>query len=385
MPEVWSIASVISGDGRITLVATGDAAEAGDPAQPGVWWLSQITAGQVGWSGDWRSAGLPAPGLRSGRPRIAAARNSDGCPAVAVCGVDNAIWYAWQEKPDGPWSAWRTLDRPPPASAFTHPSDPTLVQHGDGRLAVFVTVAGEVWTRRQEEQRDPESWTSWTSVGGEVPVLADSSARPTVAQQDDVRLEVLATSGENLRHILETEIGGPWSHWRRIGCTKGPGQPLVTLDDERHLVTVVVDALGHLRRNVQLTPGGPWGGWHGIQPPQPGTFEPLGMALASHADARPVFLAPYLDAAGQGQVWLVERVPPAADDWRSRTLGPHPLPELAAFATRIEDPVLTVDASGRLIAAFRVTGSANIYWLRQEEVNGDVWLEGVLRAAPPPP
>jgi len=70
--------------------------------------------------------------------------------------------------------------------------------------------------------------------------------------------------------------------------------------------------------------------------------------------------------------------------WR-HTLGPHPLPELAAFATRIEDPVLTVDANGHLIAVFRVTGSANIYWLRQEDVNGDVWLEGVLRAAPPTP
>jgi hypothetical protein len=202
MPEVWSIASVVLLDGRIALVATGDAAEAGDPARPGVWWLTQETAGQVGWNGDWQYAGLPAPGLRGGRavPRIAAAGKGDGGLAAAVCADDAAIWYAWQEKPDNSWSAWYSLATPPVAGT-TSPSDPVLVLDGRGRLA-------------------------------------------------------------------------------------------------------------------------------GV-------------------------------------------------------LGPHPPPELASFARRIEDPVLSVDADGHLVATFRVTGSTNVYWLRQQEVNGDLWLEGVHRAAPP--
>jgi hypothetical protein len=383
MPEVWSIASVVLLDGRIALVATGDAAEAGDPARPGVWWLTQETAGQVGWNGDWQYAGLPAPGLRGGRaaPRIAAAGKGDGGLAAAVCADDAAIWYAWQEKPDNSWSAWYSLATPPVAGT-TSPSDPVLVLDGRGRLAVFVTVVGEVWTRRQREQRDLESWTSWAPVGGEVTVLADWSARPAVALLDDGRLEVLATSGSDLRYILETG-GDDWAHWRRIACPPALQQPLVALDARNSLVVVVLTAFGHMLRNVQLAPGGDWEGWHGMAPPQPGDFEPLGMALALHADSRPVFLAPYVDGSSREQVWLIEQVRQPVGEWRSRVLGPHPPPELASFARRIEDPVLSVDADGHLVATFRVTGSTNVYWLRQQEVNGDLWLEGVHRAAPP--
>jgi hypothetical protein len=44
---------------------------------------------------------------------------------------------------------------------------------------------------------------------------------------------------------------------------------------------------------------------------------------------------------------------------------------------------MVVDSDGHLLATFRVADSTNVYWLRQSEVNGDVWLEGVLRADPP--
>jgi hypothetical protein len=383
MPELWSIASVVLTDGRIALVATGDAAQAGDPVRPGVWWLVQETPGQVGWNGDWQSAGIPAPGLPARRAaRIAASRHSRGGLAAAVCGDDNAIWYAAQEKPDGSWPVWSSLGTPP-AAGTTNPSDPTLVQDGEGRIAVFVTVVGEVWTRRQHEPHDQYSWTSWAPVGGEVTVMDDSSARPTVVLLDDGRLEALAKSGSYLRYILEKAGGDEWAHWRRLGSPPASRQPLAAVQGRDRLVVALLMEFGHMAQNVQLVLDGDWEGWHVMVPPQLNGFAPLGMALALHADGRPVFLTPYVDDTGHEQVWLLEPAGPSADDWRSRVLGPHPAPELEGFARRIEDPVLNVDANGHLVAAFRVTNSTNIYWLRQKEINGDVWLEGILRAAPP--
>src|SRR2546421_379729 len=79
-----------------------------------LWRIWQKTPGN-GW-GNWSSSGQPP--VKTSGPTLppAVVQNLDGRLEVFLLGADGAIWHIWQNAPNGTWSNWASLSKPPTAA-----------------------------------------------------------------------------------------------------------------------------------------------------------------------------------------------------------------------------------------------------------------------------
>jgi hypothetical protein len=385
MPERSSSAVVVNGDGRLALLATARAATSEEEFRGAVWRIPQRSPGEQGWtqSGDWQSLGTPADGLPWASTKIVLARNSDErLEAAVIAGDDGAIWHAWQTEPGKGWSEWRSLGLP--ELRIGPPSTPAMMVNEDGRLELFTLADGAVWHRwQQQAARGP--WHDWHSLGRPPGVTGSTTIAPTVARNVDGRLELfLALEGE-VWHIWQTRVNNGWSDWSPLenpGAT--PGRLAVARDREGRLVLVATTDDGGLsHRSQQAASQGPWTPWTPLEAPADAkVIESI--ALRRQSDGRLVLLAFHPTGGDDHALWLVEQTDPDLD-WTGRSLGQQPLRALAVAGgiPEVTSPVLALDGVGQLLLVFRIPGTTDLYWLRQDRPDGTQWLEGFERHTPP--
>jgi hypothetical protein len=385
MPELSSSAVVVNEDGRLELLATARAATSEEDFRGAVWRIPQRSPGEKGWteSGDWQSLGTPADGLPWASTKIVLARNSDErLEAAVIAGDDGAIWHAWQTEPGGGWSEWRSLGLP--ELRMGPPSTPAMMVNEDGRLELFTLADGAVWHRwQQQAARGP--WHDWHPLGRPPGVTTHTTIAPTVARNVDGRLELfLALEGE-VWHIWQTRVNNGWSDWSPLeNPGAAPGLLAVARDREGRLVLVATTDDGGLSHRSQQAAGqGPWTPWMPLEAPADAkVIESI--ALRRQSDGRLVLLAFHPTGGDDHALWLVEQTDPDLD-WTGRSLGQQPLRALAVAGgiPEVTSPVLVLDGVGQLLLVFRIPGTTDLYWLRQDRPAGTQWLEGFERHTPP--
>ena len=132
-------------------------------------------------------------------------QNLDGRLEVFVLGADGAIWHIWQNAPNGTWSNWASLSKPPTAAIAGPPS---VAQNKDGRLELLVNATdGALWHIWQTVTG--KSWGGWASLGP--PPNTTTNLYPFVLENADGRLEAFITSYDGaLWHAWQVTPGGHW-------------------------------------------------------------------------------------------------------------------------------------------------------------------------------
>lgn len=175
-----------------------------------VWQIWQMVP-NGGWS-NWAKLGKPPAAIR-GADRITVGRNNDGRQELFVMGADNALWHIWQLSPNSGWSDWESLNKPEHKDL----SEPVVQQNADGHLEVFSPGNGAFCNRWQEA---PNSRV-WRHEGwNEKP-----KPRPAVgltwleaARNFENRLEVLAFGDDGaLWHAWQVDVAPNWSEWKSLG------------------------------------------------------------------------------------------------------------------------------------------------------------------------
>jgi hypothetical protein len=135
---------------------------------PHVLWHIWQTAPNNGWS-DWAPLGTPPGGTLTSA--LAVSRNEDGRLEVFGRGLDTRVWHTWQGGPIAGWSAWTLFANLTAALGPAADPDefPMVGQNADGRLQLFVRVAGMgfaapgflVWMTWQEQDGPLGGWSDW--------------------------------------------------------------------------------------------------------------------------------------------------------------------------------------------------------------------------------
>jgi hypothetical protein len=236
------------------------------------------------FSGPAEAPVLPLGGRLSGDPVVAA--TADGRIEIFVRGTDNALWHIAQLMPNGEWPISDTaVDRPddkrPDASWSTWTSlggqltdDPAVSLNQDGRLEVFVRGTDKaLWHAWQTSPGG--AWSPWRSLGGQL------SSKPGVGVNADGRLEVFARGTDNaLWHTAQTSPNGGWSAWDSL-AGQPAGDPVVGANSDGTLDVFVRgtdSALWHVR---QTSPNGSWSAWASLGGELTGDA-----AVGSNADGR---------------------------------------------------------------------------------------------------
>jgi hypothetical protein len=264
------------------------------------------------------------------------------------------------------------------------PSTPVMMTNEDGRLELFTLADGAVWHRwQQQAARGP--WHDWHPLGRPPGVTTHTTIAPTVARNVDGRLELfLALEGE-VWHIWQTRVNNGWSDWSPLeNPGAAPGLLAVARDREGRLVLVATTDDGGLSYRSQQAAGqGPWTPWTPLDTPADAkVIESI--ALRRQSDGRLVLLAFHPTGGDDHALWLVEQTDPDLD-WTGRSLGQQPLRALAVAGgiPEVTSPVLALDGVGQLLLVFRIPGTTDLYWLRQDRPDGTQWLEGFERHTPP--
>src|SRR5207253_1613234 len=116
-----------------------------------VWQIWQ-TAPNGGWS-EWKKLGKPPKDIRRG-DRVTTSANLDGRQELFLIGGDDALWHIHQVAPNVGWDGWESLGKPRDA-AFPEPKDrdlsnPLVRKNSDGHLEVFAPGNGAFCNRWQE-------------------------------------------------------------------------------------------------------------------------------------------------------------------------------------------------------------------------------------------
>jgi hypothetical protein len=284
-------------DGRIeAFTVVPDTVGSGDgPSGGALWHIWQQTPG--GSWGTWFSSGKPSASAGVGYETLCVGSNSDGRLEAFATGTDRALWHIYQLAPNGTWSSWASLAKPPNTSGSTFLGSGT---NADGRIEVFTLGDdsgefgnGNLWHIWQTTPGG--SWSSWFSSGKQDSDLIVKP--PIVCRNADGRLEVFLLSElRSLWHIWQLTPNGLWSTWTSLGFPPpypGDDIPPDTGSDENVCVAQNKDghleafqdaidgALWHIR---QQTPGGSWGGWLSLgTPPGVGVRNPY---VIANADGR---------------------------------------------------------------------------------------------------
>src|SRR5437763_2735898 len=130
----------------------------------------------------WSSLGTPAP-LAEFPPSPTVGRNADGRLEVFYTDKIGEIWHIWQTAPNGTWSSWASLNKPPNISFSTGTA---VDENADGRLEVFTVGSdGALWHIWQSTAGG--GWyNTWFSSGKPSGINLQSS--PTLVRNADGRL-----------------------------------------------------------------------------------------------------------------------------------------------------------------------------------------------------
>jgi hypothetical protein len=123
--------------------------------------------------------------------------NTNGRLEVFALGTDGALWHIWQTVPNGTWSSWASLAKPPTTNSTSLGSG----TNADGRIEVFtIGNDGNLWHIWQTAPGG--SWSSWNSLGK--PGSGLGAYMPlSVSRNVDGRLEVFVIG---YAHDLRNEI-----------------------------------------------------------------------------------------------------------------------------------------------------------------------------------
>ena len=260
-------------DGRLEVFAIG---------LGGIFNISQISP-NGGWRDSWRSKGSPS----NVRIKLhVVGRNADGRQEIFAVGDDNGLWQKWQVAPNNGWSVWRTLGTPARDISLTDQF--TVGSNQDGRQEVFVVGSDEnVW---QIWQTAPNGgWSDWRKLG-KPPAEIRRSDRITVGSNADGRQELFVMGGDDaLWHIWQVAPNAGWSDWKSLGKPRDQfGFPVNSPEPpkDRDLSQPVVqrNADGHLEvfapgngafcnrwQEKPIFPGSAWRreGWNAKPKPRP--------------------------------------------------------------------------------------------------------------------
>ena len=188
---------------------------------------------------------------------VAATAGDGGLDIVLpVTGLQETEMSHRRRGPDGKWTDWALLGRPPgELNGFITPV--LTANTGSGRLELFaVSAQGAVWHRWQALDG---SWSPrWSPLGdahGTVTGIA-------VAADSDGRLELCATLADHtVARRRQGLPGQPWSEWASLGhpATSAVADPVLILDarDCLHLLLALPHGQGIVTLQ-QETPSGPW-------------------------------------------------------------------------------------------------------------------------------
>lgn len=236
-------------DGRQEVFAVG--------SDGNVWQIWQ-TAPNGGWS-DWRRLGKPPAEIR-GPDRITVGNNADRRQELFVMGRDDALWHIWQVAPNAGWSDWESLGKPKDLFDGSEPpkdrdlSEPLVRKNADGHLEVFAPGNGAFCNRWQEGPNNRiwrhEGWNEKPKPRPEVGLTWLEAAL-----NFENRLEVLAFGDDGaLWHAWQIDVKPNWSHWESLES------PPVRIREADHL-TIGTNQDGRLEAFVVGNDGAVWHIW----------------------------------------------------------------------------------------------------------------------------
>jgi hypothetical protein len=221
------------------------------------------------------------PGNVTLRPALAVGKNQDGRLEVFAISTDNTLWHRYQGEPNGPWVGWGSMGRPPGGlNLFSL----TVGQYQDGRLVVFALDVENhaLWYRQQQEPNGP--WTNWMNLGkppGSVDLYTLAAGR-----NKDGRLEIFSGGGTRgggefeftnvaLWHRWQKHPNGPWANWTNMSNppnTTTPPYPVVGQNLDQRMEIFTVGGGGTLWHRWQHAPNSAWSQWTSMGTP-PGEFK----------------------------------------------------------------------------------------------------------------
>ncbi len=283
-------------DGRIEAFCTGS---------DGALWHIWQTAPGKGW-GTWSSFGRPIPTVElDPKDAPCVESNPHGRLEVFAKGTDGALWHIYQTAPNGTWSSWASLGKPPTTSSTSLGSS----TNADGRMEVFtVGEDGGLWHIWQYTPGG--SWSGWNSLGK--PASGLGAFMPlTVSRNFDGRLEVFVKGSDGaFYHVWQHTPGGSWGGWFDFGSP--PAAPTdfgAVAPNKDGRLDFLVSAANGLWHTWQITPGGPWGGWFSLG--NPAGTQISSPCVIANADGR---LEAFLTTTG-GALWHTWQVLPGGVPW----------------------------------------------------------------------
>ena len=308
-----------------------------------LWHIWQTSPGQEPWS-NWFSSGQPAASIANAQFPPSIAQNADGRLEAFTVGTDGALWHIYQVAPNGTWSSWTPLGKPPNLNAI---NAPFVAQNADGRLEAFTVGAdGALW---HVWQTTPNGvWSNWFSSGQPAASIRNTSTSLAVSQNLDGRLEAFTIGSDGaLWHIWQTIPNGTWSNWASLGLPAGASitsPPTVGKNKDGHLEVLVSGHDGALWHIWQTVPGNGWGNWESLGTPPNIAINPSPF-VSKNADGR---LEAFVNGS-DGRLWHCWHVAPGGP-WGSSTI-----PIVAATATVTITPMSKLLSDTFVITA--VTGT----------------------------
>jgi acylphosphatase len=337
-------------DGRLEVLLNG--------SDGNFWHIWQTVPGKE-WS-TWVSLGTPT--TKDFFPPIAA-RNADGRIEAFTVGYDGALWHIWQTAPGNGWSTWFSSGRPSSSIGLAAGSY-CVESNQDGRLEVFALGSDDaLWHIWQTAPNGP--WSNWTSL--EKPPNSDAIALGSGTNADG-RIEVFTVASDgNLWHIWQTAPDESWSTWNSLGRpdsqNAGGFMPFtVSRNADGRLEVFVIGSDGAFYHIWQHTPGGSWGVWFWLDHPPSASFVDYAGSVAQNKDGHLEFLASASDEA----LWHIWQTAGGKDWGMWYSLG-------TPAGTRIinANPFVIANADGRLEAFITTTDGA--LWHTWQVTPGGEW------------
>ena len=229
------------GDGRLRI---GGSPPSASSATAGTSWVGaragngSVSVRSVGADGRTVET-IPLGGGAIGAPAVAAGPN--GALAVAIRGLDNAVWVRQRTSASAGWSGWTSI-------GGTVTAQPAMASWGAGRLDVVARGAdGAMWQRAQSGG----TWLSWASLGGG---FAPGTG-PALSSPGSQSL-MLAAVGLDRQVWARTHTPSGWTGWQRVGgsvigdvavSSPQPGRSLIVgrgLEDQAYVNLVDMTASG---------------------------------------------------------------------------------------------------------------------------------------------
>lgn len=186
----------------------------------------------------------PAPVVYPTQPgRVVSARSADGRLEVFAAGA-NGVSHAWQNKVNGDWSEWESLDGPGGARL-------TIGADADGRLELFALNGSTLQHRYQLQPSG--AWSGWDTFG-------TGGHNLSVGANQDGRLEVFASGPVGVFHRYQTAPNSGWSGWEPAGG--GPADSEIGLGKSPDGRLEVFALNGSTFQHMwQTAASGAWSGW----------------------------------------------------------------------------------------------------------------------------